>query len=185
MEQLMSNTLFKEYTEPFKHWTVDNFLTPECLKELKAIEHQSEQFERGRRVNSYRLFVSDVPEAAMPNLWELQRSIADGPYRLFFEHVTGESFEGTFPRIEIISDYGDFELLPHHDHLEKKLSAMIYTDHEELYPGTVLGDDYQVEAKDNRCMFFVPSNDTWHHYPRTTFTKVRRALMINYWTYKV
>lgn len=182
----MSNTLFKEYTYPFKHWTVDNFLSEDCLKELKSIEHQCEQREVGVRAkNSDRLFVHNVPVPAMPNLWELQEAIADGPYRLFFEHVTGLKFDGTFPRIEVLSDFGEFELTPHHDHLEKKLSAMVYTDHEELYPGTVLGDDYVVEAKDNRCMFFIPSNDTWHHYPRTTFTKVRRALMINYWTYKV
>ena len=181
----MSEELFKEYQEPFQHWTVDNFLTPECLAELKQIEHLNEQAEKGRRVNSHRLFVHNMPEVAVPRLWELQQSITDGPYRLFFENATKQSFEGTFPRIEIISDYGEFELEPHHDHLEKKLSAMLYTDHEELYPATVLGDDYQVEAKDNRCMFFVPSKDTWHHYPKTNFTKVRRGLMINYWTYKV
>lgn len=181
----MSNTLFKEYTDPFQHWTVDNFLTENCLTELKEIEHVCEQAEFGKRVDSNRLFVSDMPYEAVPNLWELQNSISSGPYRVFFEHVTKQSFEGTFPRIEIISDFGEFELQPHHDHLEKKLSAMVYTDHKELYPGTVLGDDYQVEAKDNRCMFFVPSTETWHHYPKTNFTSVRRALMINYWTYKV
>jgi len=181
----LSNEFFKEYSEPFQHWTVDNFLTAECLTELKSIEHFCTQAEEGRRVNSERLFIHTVPKEAMPELWKLQESVADGQYRMFFEHVTKQSFEGTFPRIEVISDFGDFELSPHHDHLEKKLSAMVYTDHEELYPGTVLGDSYQVEAKDNRCMFFVPSGETWHHYPKTNFTKVRRGLMINYWTYQV
>ena len=181
----MNEELFKEYNTPFKHWTVDNFLTKDCLAELKAIEHNSVQEEEGRRASSERLFVLNIPRHAVPNLWDLQDGIADGAYRLFFENVTGQQFDGTFPRIEIISDFGPFSLKKHHDHLEKKLSAMLYTDYQELYPATVLGEDYQVEAKDNRCMFFVPSHDTWHHYPETNFTKIRRGLMINYWTYQV
>ena len=175
----------KKYEEPFVHWTVDEFLTPECLAEVKSIYHEGHQVTPGKRADNKRLFVHDVKPDVIPNLYALAEGIATGHYRLFFEQVTGQSFEGTFPRIEIISDIGEFELKPHHDHLEKKLSAMVYTDYSQLYPGTVLGDDYVVEAKDNRCMFFVPSEDTWHHYPKTNFETVRRALMINYWTYKV
>lgn len=175
----------KRYEEPFVHWTVDEFLSPECLDEVKRIYHEVPQAEPGKRVNSNRLFVHQVKQEVIPNLYALAESIATGHYRMFFEKVTGQSFEGTFPRIEIISDIGEFELKPHHDHLEKKLSAMVYTDYSQLYPGTTLGDDHVVEAKDNRCMFFVPTEDTWHHYPKTNFETVRRALMINYWTYQV
>jgi hypothetical protein len=181
----VSNPYLKEFNSPFKHWILDEFLTEDCLKELKAIEHQGIQTNPGKRVDSDRLFVHRVPPEAMPNLWQLQNELAEGAYRLMFENITGQNFEGTFPRIEIISDFGDFELKPHHDHLEKKLSAMVYTNHEQLFPGTVLGDDHVVETKDNRCMFFVPADNTWHHYPKTHFTKIRRALMINYWTYQV
>lgn len=86
-------------------------------------------------------------------------------------------------RLEVISDWGNFELTPHHDHLEKKLSAMVYTNHEQLYPGTALSDGTRVEAIDNRCFFFEPAVDTIHSYPATTFESVRRCLMINYWSY--
>jgi hypothetical protein len=67
--------------------------------------------------------------------------------------------------------------------LEKKLSAMIYTDHQQLYPGTALSDGSRVESRDNRCFFFVPDTDTVHSYPPAHFDQVRRCLMINYWTY--
>ena len=46
----------------------------------------------------------------------------------------------------------------------------------------MLEHGYQVKSQDNRCMFFVPSEDTWHSYPVTHFDTVRRAMQINYWT---
>lgn len=101
----------------------------------------------------------------------------------YFEHWTRSSFRGLWPRVEVISDIGDFWLDRHHDHLEKKLTALIYTDHARLWPGTQLSDHYTIPSRDNRCMFFVPAQDTWHSYPATHFDVVRRALQINYWTY--
>lgn len=138
----------------------------------------------GRRVGSDRFFIDPRQHsAAMPWLCRLYYDLYSGPARQFFEICTGQNFSGHYLRLEVISDWGDFSLEPHHDHLEKKLSAMVYTDHQQLYPGTALNDGSRVEARDNRCFFFVPSVDTVHSYPATHFDSVRRCLMINYWTH--
>ena len=42
---------------PWTHWIVDNFLTPECLGEVKSIDHTREQLTYGKRVGGQRLFI--------------------------------------------------------------------------------------------------------------------------------
>jgi len=175
----------QEIKDPWMHWIVDEFLTPECLAEVKNVNHVNEQINYGRRVGSQRLFINEQVQDAYPNLYKLYQSLHQGEYRDFFESVTSQSFEGLYPRVEVISDYGLFYLDPHHDHLEKKLTAILYTDYEQLYPGTELENGYRIPVKDNRCFFFVPAKHTMHSYPETKFDKIRRCLQINYWTYTI
>lgn len=170
---------------PWCHWLVDDFLTQDCLQEVKSIDHALHQQNTGRRVGQGRLFVNHDNGAEYPCLYQLYCSLFDGFYRRYFEFHTGLSFQDLHPRVEVISDIGDFYLEPHPDQPEKKLTALVYTDFQQLYPGTQLSDGSHVPAKDNRCFFFVPAADTVHGYPQTTFNRVRRCLQINYWTYDV
>jgi hypothetical protein len=172
-------------TTPWLHWVVDNFLTTECLNELKLIDSALSQTLPGRRYGSERLFVDESNAQLYPELFKLYQSMLFGEYKTFFEEHTNESFDGLFPRLEVISDIGEFSINPHTDRKEKKLTAIVYTDHTKLYPATALDENTRIEAKDNRCFFFIPSDDTWHSYPPTTFETVRRCLHINYWTYEV
>lgn len=171
--------------QPWPHWITDHFLTPACLKELKAVKHQEFQQIAGKRVGNQRLFITDEHAETHPHLYDLYCSLHNGHYKEFFEQHTGKDYTGLFPRLEVISDVGPFYLEPHHDHLEKRLTAIVYTDYQQLYPGTELSDGSRIEAQDNRCFFFEPSVDTIHGYPATTFHQVRRCLQINYWTYDV
>lgn len=177
------NTLYNKL--PWPHWIVDNFLTAGALTELKSIPHLREQQQDGRRVGSDRLFIDNQHQTLYPHLWALYRSLHTGSIKEYFERHTGLDYSDLVVRIEVISDIGDFYLEPHHDHLEKRLTALVYTDYQQLWPGTQLSDGSHVESKDNRCFFFVPSQETYHGYPRTHFDCVRRALQINYWTYSV
>lgn len=131
-----------------------------------------------------RLFITG-DSTDYPHLAALYRSLEDGELKNYFESHTGLDYTGLFPRVEVISDIGDFYLEPHPDQPEKRLTALVYTDHERLWPGTELVDGTRVEAADNRCFFFVPAENTIHSYPHTHFNRVRRALQINYWTYSV
>ena len=169
---------------PWQHWIADDFLTVECLDEVKSVRHTVTQLVHGKRVGSNRLFIDDSQADLYPELYKLWRSMHNGEYKEFFEHYTGTDYTGLFPRVEVISDIGPFYLEPHCDLKEKQLTALVYTDHEQLYPGTNLYPDGRVETRDNRCMFFVPGNDTWHGYEATEFLTVRRCLQINYWTYE-
>lgn len=174
-----------QYDKPWKHWIVDDFLTNDCLTELKSIDSELPQTLQGRRYGSERLFVEDNNAEQYPELYKLYQSMLNGEYKQFFETITGDDYTGLFPRIEIISDIGEFSINPHTDRKEKTLTAIVYTDYSKLYPGTSFDENTRVEAKDNRCFFFIPSDNTWHSYPPTNFETVRRCLHINYWTYEV
>ena len=171
--------------QPWSHWIVDNFLTLECLAEVKSIRHIREQQTAGRRVGGGRFFITEQSAEQYPHLHQLWCSLHHGQYKDFFETQTGLDYTGLHPRLEVISDIGPFYLEPHCDRPEKRLTALVYTDHEHLYPGTQLGDSYRVESRDNRCFFFVPDENTVHSYPATVFESIRRCLQINYWTYNL
>lgn len=173
-----------EINNPWQHWIVDDFLDADTLAEVKSVEHIVEQAKPGRRYDSKRLFISDEHEKQYPNLHHLYRSLHNGAYKTFFEYYTGIDYTELFPRVEVISDIGDFWLEPHYDRPAKRLSALVYTDHTQLYPGTGLGDGTRVESKDNRCFFFVAGEHSLHNYPLIHFPTVRRCLQINYWTYE-
>ena len=118
-------------------------------------------------------------------MYQLWQDLQSGSACQYFSRTTGIDYSQLYPRLEVISDSGEFYLAPHHDHLEKRLSVMVYTDHQQLWPGTTITGVGAVESRDNRAFFFVPSEDTVHEYPKTNFTSVRRCLQINYWTYEV
>jgi hypothetical protein len=184
-EHFMPTIKINSVKTPWQHWLADHFLTPACLGELKAVKHEEFQQVAGRRVGNQRLFITNEHKSTYPHLHSLYCSLYNGPYKEFFEQHTGQDYTNLFPRLEVISDIGPFYLEPHHDHLEKRLTAIVYTDYQQLYPGTELSNGSRVEARDNRCFFFVPATDTVHGYPATTFHQVRRCLQINYWTYDV
>jgi len=167
---------------PWTHWIVDDFLTVACLAELKSVQHTVDQCVPGKRVGSQRLFIDDLLAQQYPELYKLYQSLHYGVYKDFFEKHTGLDYTALYPRVEVVSDIGDFYLEPHCDLPEKRLTALVYTDFEELYPGTGLANGTRIESRDNRCFFFVPGNNTWHDYPATKFNSVRRCLQINYWT---
>ena len=173
-----------EINNPWQHWIVDDFLNADTLAEVKSVEHIVEQAKPGKRVDSVRLFINDEHEKQYPYLYHLYRSLRNGAYKTFFEYYTGIDYTGMYPRVEVISDIGDFWLEPHYDRPAKKLSALLYTDYTQLYPGTGLGDGTRVESKDNRCFFFVAGEHSLHDYPLIHFPTVRRCLQINYWTYE-
>ena len=170
---------------PWQHWIADNFLTLECLAEVKSINHFVPQLVTGKRVGSHRLFIDESQSQTYPELYKLYQSLHDGKYKRFFEEYTRVDYTGLYPRVEVVSDIGDFYLEPHHDLPEKRLTALVYTNYEQLYPGTGLGDGTRIESRDNRCFFFVPGGHSLHDYPATHFETVRRCLQINYWTYSL
>lgn len=174
----------QKFSEPWTYWLADDFLTPECLAELKSIDSEYKQTEAGRRVGSERFFIEKEHRYEYPELYKLYLSLDSGEMKQFFSDQTGIDYTDLYLRVEVVSDYGNFYLEPHHDHLEKRLSALVYTDHARLWPGTTITGYGAVESQDNRCFFFVPAEDTMHEYPATEFDTVRRCLMINYWTYE-
>lgn len=177
--------LTTKHTSPWLHWTCRHFLSDQCLSELKAVDCLTPQQISGKRVGGDRFFVDATVKDHLPHLYQLWLDLHNGAVKHYFEDQTGCSFSGLYPRVEVISDIGDFYLEPHCDLPEKKLTALVYTDYQRLWPGTQLEPNYRVPVEDNLCLFFMPGSDTWHSYPQTHFDCVRRALQINYWTYSL
>jgi hypothetical protein len=170
---------------PWTHWIVDDFLSAECLAEVKSVDHTVTQSTPGKRVGNHRLFIDHSNADQYPELYKLYQSLHQGQYKEFFEQYTGIDYTGLYPRVEVVSDIEDFYLEPHYDLPEKRLTALLYTDYKQLYPGTGLGNGTRVPSQDNRCFFFVPGAHSLHDYPATYFETVRRCLQINYWTYSL
>lgn len=171
----------ESHSWPWQHWIADDFLSPAALAELKQIEHAHEQTVIGRRRDSQRTFVDQQHQHQWPALHQLWQDL-HGPFRQWFSSYTHVDYANLYVRLEVISDRGWFELRPHCDHPEKRLTAFVYTDHARLWPGTELTQGHRVISRDNRCFFFVPGAETVHSYSRTYFDQVRRCLQINYWT---
>ena len=175
------------HNQPWNYWMLDEFLTPECLAEVKNIKHKTPQLVKEHRGHPDRLFISNInvdsQRAKYPNLCDLADELQHGQLKKFFENIVKAKMPN-FMRIEVISDIGPFYLKPHNDFL-KKLTILCYTNYSALYPGTTIYSDantihHQIESQDNRCVFYVPNYVTWHGVPKTVFPTVRRMLMINY-----
>jgi hypothetical protein len=177
--------------EPWTHYVVDDFLDIDILTELKSIEHKTPQICSGKRIGAQdsRLFITSKNKQNYPELEKLYDSLKCGATRSFFEQATNKNYSGNYLRMEVISDIGHFYLEPHPDLINKKLTVLVYTDSGEHYPGTTIYDtegvniSHNVEAIDNRCIFFNPAADTMHGYEPYYFATVRRCLMINYFDY--
>jgi hypothetical protein len=95
---------------PWQHWIVDDFLSAECLAEVKSVGHVAPQLVPGKRVDSARLFIDESQCDQYPHLYALWQSLHSGNYKNFFEIYTGIDYTGLYPRVEVISDIGDFYL---------------------------------------------------------------------------
>jgi hypothetical protein len=108
-----------------------------------------------------------------------------------FEGESNAKIRGNYLRIELIEDREKSWLEPHVDISEKIMSFLVYLNNtgESESIGTALYDKNKKYVKtvpyiNNQGFYFYPSNDTWHGLESVDIKERRRAVMVNYCTFK-
>jgi hypothetical protein len=70
---------------PWTHWIADNFLSAECLAEVKSVRHAVPQLVPGKRADSVRLFIDQSQATQYPHLHALWQSLHSGKYKDFLD----------------------------------------------------------------------------------------------------
>lgn len=179
--------------KPFKHYTFTDFF---CDKELSNIDNiklknHSASLRGARTSNNNRFFVDNEN---MHNNFTLERivefflkkDIID-----MFEEESGKKIRGNYLRVEFIEDKEKSWLEPHVDISEKLMSFLVYLNNtnEDESIGTALYNEDKEFIKtvpyiDNTGFYFYPGNNTWHGLESVDIKERRRAVMVNYCTFK-
>lgn len=110
---------------------------------------------------------------------------------IMFEQESGKTIRGNYLRVEFIEDREKSWLEPHVDISEKIMSFLVYLNNtnEDVEIGTALYDNNKkyvttVPYIDNTGFYFYPGADTWHGLESVNIKERRRAVMVNYCTFK-
>jgi len=178
---------------PFKHYTFTQFFCDKELAEINNLQlaNHSASLDGARTTNNNRFFVdkdnmSDNFTLARVVDFFLRDEIID-----MFESESGKTIRGNYLRVEFIEDKEKSWLEPHVDISEKLMSFLVYlnnTDESEDI-GTALYDSNKkyvttVPYIDNTGFYFYPDTDTWHGLESVKIKERRRAVMVNYCTFK-
>ena len=116
----------------------------------------------------------------------LKKNIID-----MFEEESGKKIRGNYLRVEFIEDKEKSWLEPHVDISEKLMSFLVYLNNtnEDESIGTALYNEDKEFIKtvpyiDNTGFYFYPGNNTWHGLESVDIKERRRAVMVNYCTFK-
>ena len=179
--------------EPFCHYTFTDFF---CDKELVDIDNikidsHSAILDGARTSNNNRFFVN------AENMWSSSVLIRTVDFFLrdniinMFEAESNEKIRGNYLRIELIEDREKSWLEPHVDINEKIMSFIVYLNNtdESSDIGTALYNNKKeyittVPYINNTGFYFYPGNDTWHGLESINIKERRRAIMVNYCTFK-
>jgi|TARA_R110000782_G_C14817319_1_gene413421 hypothetical protein len=180
-------------SNPFQHYTFTDFF---CDKELADIENikiddHSASLDGERASNGNRFFVNK------DNMWSSSalNRIVDFFLRdetiNMFESESNLKIRGNYLRIELIEDREKSWLEPHVDINEKIMSFLVYLNTTDESPdiGTALYNNKKeyittVPFINNTGFYFYPSNNTWHGLESINIKERRRAIMVNYCTFK-
>lgn len=178
---------------PFKHYTFTDFF---CEKELADIDNiklnnHSASLDGARTTNNNRFFVdkenmndSSVLKRVVD--FFLRDEIID-----MFEQECERVIRGNYLRVEFIEDREKSWLEPHVDISEKIMSFLVYlnntNENEDI--GTALYDNNKNFVKtvpyiNNTGFYFYPAENTWHGLESVKIKERRRAVMVNYCTFK-
>lgn len=185
---------------PFPHWIIRDFLTEEfCQKLFNHIPvAKKEGLYDGTRAGDYlnrttqditRFFLTADIIKQYPFLKEIitamlcPKLVSEISSRFFTD------LSNCYLRVEYIADRNGFYLIPHQDIVEKKLTVFVYLGDGSENCGTDLYDSKKkwvktIPFKHNTGYIFVPGEDTWHGFEKKKINGIRRAILLNYVTFK-
>ena len=175
-----------KYDTPWEHYLIDNFLPEDIIDGLKKLPVKSDNSNSdGTRTNvTGRWFFT--PDKTDDFTLRVVNFIRNNKEK--FENDFGYDLSDSYMRIELAKDDSDFFQEIHLDTLEKQITMIVfvYKEDEDTNLGTDVfsdkngSDAKRTEWKDNRCLIFKPTNNTWHGFTKRDFVGERRVLLINF-----
>ena len=178
---------------PFQHYTFTDFF---CDKELTDIENikiddHSASLDGERASNGNRFFVNNDNMWSSSTLNRIVDFFLKDETINMFENESNVKIRGNYLRIELIEDKEKSWLEPHVDINEKIMSFLVYLNTTDESPdiGTALYNNKKeyittVPFINNTGFYFYPSSNTWHGLESINIKERRRAIMVNYCTFK-
>lgn len=176
-----------KYSEPWEHYMEDDFLPIDILENLKSI-----------KINSNNAFVSGT-RTGIPGRHFFTPEKNDDITKKLIDHIIGRTKEfqdkfgydlsDSYLRVELAQDDENQWIVPHLDVLDKRITMIVYIDHDDDQT-TDLGTDLytsendskyvRAEWKNNRCLVFKPTEEKWHGIKKRSYKGRRLVLLINY-----
>jgi hypothetical protein len=176
-----------KYSDPWEHYMEDNFLPTDILEELKNIKIDSNNaFVSGTRtgIPGRHFFTpeknDDITKKLINNIIGRTKE---------FQDKFGYDLSDSYLRVELAQDDEQQWIVPHLDVLDKRITMIVYIDHDDN-DSTNLGTDLyaseddsvyvRAEWKNNRCLVFKPTEEKWHGIKERSYKGRRLVLLINY-----
>jgi|TARA_B110001452_G_scaffold247980_1_gene234393 hypothetical protein len=176
-----------KYSDPWEHYMEDNFLPTDILEELKNIKIDSNNaFVSGTRtgIPGRHFFTpeknDDITKKLINNIIGRTKE---------FQDKFGYDLSDSYLRVELAQDDEQQWIVPHLDVLDKRITMIVYIDHDDNNT-TNLGTDLyaseddsvyvRAEWKNNRCLVFKPTEEKWHGIKERSYKGRRLVLLINY-----
>ena len=213
MELLKSlQTRTKLYSDPFKHFEINQPLTAKAINEISMAEitdprEQNLNYDGTRALDggegSYRAGIKDGGKAKkircyvnkdnkdqFPHLTKFIEELRSPEVYKKIGSLINKDLSNSYVRLEVICDREGFWLKPHCDIEEKLMSSIVFVNlHNESenlgtdFYDTKLNKVKTVPFKHNYGYFFTSGPNTWHGMEKKIIKKERRCIQINYVTF--
>ena len=176
-----------KFTEPWEYHMEDNFLPLNILEDLKSIKIDSvNDAVSGTRtgIPGRHFFTPEKKDDVTKTLIDhiLKRTHE-------FENKFGYDLSHSFLRVELAQDDEKQWIVPHLDVLDKRITMIVYIDHDDPDISNLGTDLYahkddknfvRAAWKNNRCLVFKPTEEKWHGIAKRSYKGRRLVLLINY-----
>lgn len=178
-------------TEPFRHWLLDEPLTPAAGRAVSELPFEpafvGDTLGKRETHNNSRLFFSPENRDRFPVCAALADVMQDGETVERLSKTCDVDLRGGYLRIEYCQDTEGFWLEPHTDIGAKLFTMLIYLSEgpgsENWGTDLYTADGAHVGTAPcgfNKGLIFVPGSDTWHGFEPRPIAGVRKSLIINY-----
>lgn len=180
-------------SSPFNHYSFSDVFCENELREIANIDllKHSSKLEGERASNTNRFFANEENRKSHNVIDRIVTYFSSNDAISHFENESNRKISGNYLRIEFIEDTESSWLKPHVDINEKIMSMMIYLNTTDENPniGTSVYDQDLKLVKTipyvhNTGFYFYPSHDTWHGLEPIKIKTSRKAIMVNYCTFK-
>ena len=206
-------TRVKIFTNPFKHFEINQPLTNNAIEEIAKAEVVDpkknnlsydgtraldggegtfrEGIKDGGKAKKLRCYVTKKNKDKFPNLTNFIEELRSPKVYKKIGSLIEKDLSNSFVRLEVICDREGFWLKPHCDIKEKLMSSIIFIN--LLNESENLGTDFYdknltkvktVPYKNNYGYFFTSGPDSWHGMEKKEIKKERRCIQVNYVTFQ-